>query len=153
MRMIIAALFLAFVMPAQAKDTALTSAWSGMWSDASGQHRCAIQIVDGEAGRLSVLCHLGPDGVYANMTPNPPPGWQIFVDQPKADFGSPGEGHMRWGQISWHGLCDSFGPKVVANVATAYSQPTAVDAVLRPLTVSNPAALCTEASPGARQSR
>lgn len=143
MRTLIAALLLAVVVaPVDAKDTALTSAWSGIWSDANGQHRCAIHIVDGDAGRLTVLCQLGPDGVYANMSPNPPPGWQIFVEQTKSDFGAPAEGHFRWGQISWHGLCDRSGPKIVANIAAQLNHPNAVDATLRPLTVSNPAALC-----------
>lgn len=142
MRTLIAALLLAVVAPVHAKDTALTSAWSGIWSDASGQHRCAIRIIDGAASRLTVLCQLGPDGVFADVAPMPDPGWQIFVDQTKTDFGTPGEGHFRWGQISWHGLCDRSGPKIVANIAAQLNHPNAVDATLRPLTVSNPAALC-----------
>jgi hypothetical protein len=143
-RTIITLLLLTLALPLAAKDTALTPAWNGMWSDATGQHRCAIRIADGKSSRLTVLCHMGPDGVFADLTPMPDPGWQIFVDATLQDFGAPGGGHFRWGQISWHGLCDASGPFIVANI---YSAPVARDVTFRPVAVTDPAALC---STGAR---
>lgn len=147
MRTLIAVLLLTLALSAHAKDTALNAGWNGIWSDASGQHRCGVHIVDGTGSRLVVLCQLGPDGVYANVAPMPDPGWQIFVDRTATDFGKPGDGHIRWGQISWHGLCDRSGPKIVANIAAVFNHPNAVDVTFRPVTVSNPASLCVGGAP------
>lgn len=139
-RVFITLLLLSLALPLVAKDTALTPAWNGMWSDATGQHRCAIRV-SGAPSRLVVLCQLGPDGVFADIAPMPPPGWLIAVERTREDFGASGGGHLHWGDISWHGLCDRNGPFIVANI---HSPPTAIDVEFRPIAIaaSNPGSLC-----------
>lgn len=123
----------------------LTPAWSGIWSDAAGQHRCALQV-SGESGpsRLVVLCQLGADGGgFLDVSPAPPAGWQMFLERPVAPFGGAG-GQITWGQITWFAVCDHAGAGLYA---AAYTPPTTVGFTLRPVARSSAADLCP---PGAR---
>lgn len=131
---------------APAKDVPIDASWSGIWSDLSGQHRCAI-VAAGKDSRLTVLCQLGRDGVYADLAPAPPSGWQIFVDQAQAPFGQPPAGAAEWGQITWFAVCDTQGPALYSAV---YRAPDTMTVTLRPVALSSDRSPCAPMIGGAR---
>lgn len=140
MRALTFLLFLLLPLLAGAKDVPMTSEWSGIWSDADGQHRCAIQIADAyDPSRLTVLCQLGQSGGYANLTPAPSGGSQVFLQQPSSPFGGAPAGQRQWGQITWYAACDASGPAIYG---AAYSAPLTIGFTLRPVALNASTRLC-----------
>lgn len=104
--------FIAMAMPlcgvASAKDVPLTPAWTGLWADQSGQHRCYISVqTASDPTRLILSCQLGRDGVYADVSPAPEPGFEIPLAQQVAPFGALPSGTTQWGRIAVFGICPS----------------------------------------------
>lgn len=117
--------FAALAMPAFGKGRELTPAWSGIWSEASGQHRCAIDVQAAPLrARLTVLCQLGPDAVFAQLPTVPRFGEPIVLSAPNADFGMPAAGLIRWGTVYLYPVCNEGQPELIG---TAYTTGAAAD--------------------------
>ena len=126
-----ALLMLALALPASAKDLPWTSAWSRLWVEDNGQHRCAVQVDDtSRPARITLLCQLGPDAVYAESVPIPAFGDPITVTATAGDFGAPPNGHIVWGTIRWHAVCRAGAPEING---TAYTLGAVSDLRLKPL--------------------
>lgn len=128
-----------FALPASAKDIPVTGVWSGAWADDAGQHRCSLQISDAAPTRLTIQCQLGADGGgFADVSPAPPSGWEIYLRQPVAAFASTPAGEQTWGQVVLFGFCDA-GPAIYMSATSA---PSALWITLRPVTVPKAASIC-----------
>lgn len=133
-----------------AKDVPLTPAWSGLWADQTGQHRCYISVqTASDPTRLILSCQLGRDGVYADVSPAPEPGFEIPLMQQVAPFGAPAAGVTQWGRIAVFGICPSDRrPFVYAGVLGPALSSATVQ--LYPVTLAvSPASLCAPRIGGA----
>lgn len=131
------------IQPAFAKDVPMTPGWSGQWSDASGQHRCAIQLeTAADPTRLSVLCQLGATSTFANLTPAPDYGQLIPLAQNRAGFGASQSDPAPWGDLLWFAVCDRGQPAVFVY---AFGRSSTVTFWLRPLMVPSSNTLCLSA--------
>lgn len=140
MRTVISIAMIALALPAIAKDRPWSSAWSGLWAERNGQHRCAVEVVGKPATRIALLCQLGPDAVFADVSPIPGFGEPITLLQTYADFGAPPAGSYAWGTLRWYAVCNNDLPEIIG---TAYA-PFAVNDVrlfpALPLASGNPSA-------------
>lgn len=121
---VILLLILAVVLgwPAEAKDRPLGAEWSGVWADPSGQHRCALQIWSASRPtRVTLLCQLGPDGVYGDASPIPAFGVPIVVTASRADFGTPPAGHFAWGAIRLFAACNNDLPEIIGTAEAPFA--------------------------------
>lgn len=146
MRAILMVFALLFCSAALAQQVPLTPAWSGIWSDAAGQYRCALQV-SAANDTLAVLCTLGRSGGgYAGGSPAVP-GWTLFLQRANADFGTAPAGQSTWGQVQMVAVCDAAGP---ALYSAAYSAPITVGFTLRPVAVDGANKLCAARIGGGR---
>lgn len=123
-----------------AKDVPMTPGWSGQWSDASGQHRCAIQLENAaDPTRLSVLCQLGATSTFANLTPAPAYGELIPLAHNRAGFGASQSDPAPWGDLLWFAVCDRGQPAVFVY---AFGSINTVTFWLRPVMVPSRSKLC-----------
>lgn len=145
-RAIFTLLLLSMACELAAKDMPFTPEWSGIWNESTGQHRCAVRVLGKPESRITLLCQLGPDAVYADVSPIPGFGEPITITAALADFGTPPAGHFVWGTIRWYAVCVDGAPEIIG---TAYAPFAVNDLRLKPLapTTSNPCAPYT----GARQ--
>lgn len=111
-------ILLCLASTAQAKDTPLTAAWSGIWADPSGQYTCALQIQSAaDPTRLVLLCQLGADGGgYAAVSPIPESGTEIWLTQPVSAFGALPAGSAPWGRIALFGICSNNGTQPLLHI-------------------------------------
>lgn len=113
-----------------AKDTTLTPAWNGIWTEATGQHRCAVLVSDPtQRSRVTLLCQLGPDGVYAQGAV-PAFGQPIHLRATLADFGQEPAGTYAWGSARIYAVCNEGRPEIIG---TAYAGGIASDLRLHPV--------------------
>lgn len=103
---------------ASAKDTPITSAWSGIWADPSGQYNCALQVQSAaDPTRLVLLCQLGASGGgFANVSPIPESGTEIWLTQPVSAFGALPAGASPWGRVSVFGICAANGTQPLLHI-------------------------------------
>lgn len=138
----------ALALPAIAKDRPWSADWSGLWAETTGQHRCAVQVHDASRPtRITLLCQLGPDAVYADVSPIPGFGEPITLLQTYADFGAPPAGSYAWGTLRWYAVCNHGLPEIIG---TAYAPFAVSDVRLFPIagqTAGNP---CNDRTGGAR---
>lgn len=101
-----------------AKDVPLTDAWSGIWSDPSGQYRCALQVrAAADPTRLVVLCQLGADGGgFADNSPIPESGTEIWITQPTSPFGALPAGSAPWGRVAVFAICSNNGTRPLLHI-------------------------------------
>lgn len=111
-------ILLCLASTAQAKDTPLTGAWSGIWADPSGQYTCAVQVQSAaDPTRLVLLCQLGANGGgFANVAPIPESGTEIWLTQPVAPFGGVPAGSTPWGRIAVFGICATNGTQPLLHI-------------------------------------
>lgn len=105
-------------LPAAAKDQPFTPAWSGLWAEANGQHRCAVQISKDLGPRITLLCQLGRDAVFATDATIPAFGEPLFVYRTNAEFGAPAAGADVWGYLRIFAVCNNYRPEIIG---TAYT--------------------------------
>jgi hypothetical protein len=126
MRALTFVLLIALALPAIAKDRPWSAGWSGLWAETTGQHRCAVQVQGVvRPSRMTLLCQLGPDAVYADVSPIPGFGEPITLLQTYADFGAAPAGSYAWGTMRWYAVCNNDLPEIIG---TAYA-PFAVNDV------------------------
>lgn len=148
MKALLAVLLLALCAQASAKDRAFSAEWSGIWAEASGQHRCALQVWSASRPtRVTLLCQLGPDGVYGEASPIPGFGEPIVVIAARAEFGTPPDGSYTWGQIRWYAVCNDDRPEIIG---TAYAPFAVSDLRLLPVALSAAGNPCDARMGGAR---
>lgn len=127
-------LLIGLALPAIAKDRSFSAAWTGLWAEPSGQHRCALHVYDASRpSRVTLLCQLGPDAVFAEVSPIPGFGESIPLMQTYADFGSPPAGSYIWGSMRWYAVCNNDLPEIIG---TAYAPFAVNDIRLFPLALS-----------------
>lgn len=111
-------------LPLSAKDAGFSSAWNGIWTEPTGQHRCAVLVADGAMRRrITLLCQLGPDGVYAQAAV-PAFGQPVDLVATRSDFGQEPAGTYGWGTARIYAVCNEGVPEIIG---TAYAGGLAVD--------------------------
>lgn len=130
MRHIVLLLALAVSAALPAKDATLTPAWNGIWTETTGQHRCAVLVADQTLrSRVTLLCQLGPDGVYAQGAV-PAFGQPVYLRATLADFGQEPAGTYAWGSARIYAVCNEGRPEIIG---TAYAGGIASDLRLHPV--------------------
>ncbi len=123
-------LLIALAVSAALPAATLTAAWNGIWTEATGQHRCAVLVSDPtQRSRVTLLCQLGPDGVYA-QAPVPAFGQPIYLQATLADFGQAPAGTYAWGSARIYAVCNEGRPEIIG---TAYAGGIASDLRLHPV--------------------
>ena len=130
---------LALASPLSAKDRVLSEQWSGLWSEASGQHRCSVTVTQStRPATLTLLCQLGADGVYY-QGPMPAFGQSVTLIATRSDFGQAPAGHYDWGVMQLYAVCNEGLPEIIG---TAYTSGAVADLRLHPRAVAQTGALC-----------
>lgn len=130
---------LALASPLSAKDRVLSEQWSGLWSEASGQHRCSVTVTQStRPATLTLLPErrhraLIVDAIGSELAQN------VTLIATRSDFGQTPAGHYDWGVMQLYAVCNEGLPEIIG---TAYTSGAVADLRLHPRAVAQTGALC-----------